>query len=198
MRSPTWVVPHASQHNPSGKNFVYTEEEKEKSKKDPKALLNCRKVMEVEANQYIRLNLQGGIESAMMDAVSRQSMKERLKNDPELCEKLILKWTVGCRRLTPGDGYLEALQEPNCRPELSRVVRITENGIQFEKGHEEFDAIICATGFDISFKAAWDMVGRKRDKTGRKVGHRPAGILFDLRPRPSQLHTGSLAVRTAA
>jgi hypothetical protein len=35
-------------------------------------------------------------------------MVAKLNNDPVLCSKLIPKWELGCRRVTPGDGHLKA------------------------------------------------------------------------------------------
>ncbi len=87
-------------------------------------------------------------------------MRERLQNDAELCEKLIPTWDLGCRRLTPGDGYLEALRAPNSRTTFNPIVRITSTGIETTHDHTEFDIIVCATGFDVSFRPPWKMYGR--------------------------------------
>lgn len=87
-------------------------------------------------------------------------MRARLANSPELAEKLIPKYKVGCRRLSPGDGYLEALQADNVKCCFSDIQRITERGIVTEEGEEEFDLIVCATGFDTSFIPPWTHVGR--------------------------------------
>jgi cation diffusion facilitator CzcD-associated flavoprotein CzcO len=79
-------------------------------------------------------------------------MRERLRNDQELCDKLIPHYELGCRRATPGDGYLEALREKNARVNVNPIVQITESGIQTTHEHTKFDIIICATGFDVSFR----------------------------------------------
>lgn len=100
-------------------------------------------------------------------------MKDRLGNDPELIDKLIPDWQVGCRRLTPGDGYLEALRASNVKCGFSPIVKITEKGIQTEEGEEEFDIIICATGFDVSFCPFWDLVGRNGRKLAEEWSENP-------------------------
>ena len=87
-------------------------------------------------------------------------MRERLGNDLELCDKLIPHYEYGCRRPTPGDGYLEALREKNARVTLDPIVQITESGIQTTHDHTEFDIIVCATGFDASFRPSWTVQGR--------------------------------------
>ena len=86
-------------------------------------------------------------------------MSERLGNDPELIKKFIPSWRVGCRRLSPGEGYLEALQAPNAKYTWDTIERITEKGIVTSAGEIELDAIVCATGFDVSFVPQWKMRG---------------------------------------
>jgi hypothetical protein len=39
-----------------------------------------------------------------------ERMKDSMKDTPGMEEKMIPKFHAGCRRITPGDGYLEALQ----------------------------------------------------------------------------------------
>ena len=87
-------------------------------------------------------------------------MKARLGGSDELASKFIPNYNLGCRRLTPGDGYLEALQQENARATFSPIKRITENGIETEEGEEEFDLIVCATGYDVDFLPSWKVIGR--------------------------------------
>lgn len=70
------------------------------------------------------------------------------------------KFRAGCRRITPGDGYLEALQQTNCIDCWDTIEKVTEEGIQTAKGVEKFDLIVCATGFDPSWLPQWKLVGR--------------------------------------
>lgn len=87
-------------------------------------------------------------------------MRERLKTNPDLAEKLIPDYEIGCRRISPGDGYLEAMQQPNAEWCFDKIESITQNGIQTANGEEEFDLIVCATGFDTSYIPGWELVGR--------------------------------------
>jgi cation diffusion facilitator CzcD-associated flavoprotein CzcO len=96
----------------------------------------------------------------MVNKAFRQIMAERLGNDPKLIEKLIPVWKVGCRRLTPGEGYLEALTAENSEACFDRIVRVTRSGIETEHGETQLDMIVCATGFDVSFNPFWKLVGR--------------------------------------
>lgn len=87
-------------------------------------------------------------------------MLEIMKNNPEMASQMIPDFHPGCRRLTPGDGYLEALQEDNTSLNWSPIEAITEKGIRTTDGvEEEFDLIVCATGFDTAFIPSWKLVG---------------------------------------
>lgn len=96
-----------------------------------------------------------------LQAACKQQMTERMKDTPELIEKMIPEFRPGCRRLTPGDGYLEAFKNDNCEMCWEPIDRITPTGIRTKDGkEEEFDMIVCATGFDTSFIPQWKFVGR--------------------------------------
>lgn len=94
-----------------------------------------------------------------LEAACKAQMLEILKNNPEMSSKLIPGFHPGCRRLSPGDGYLEALQEPNASIIDTPIEEIAEKGIKTSNGEEEFDMIVCATGFDTSFIPPWKLVG---------------------------------------
>jgi len=82
--------------------------------------------------------------------VTIERMRKALNNDEELCKKLIPEWTLGCRRLTPGEGYLESFLLPTVSLTQSPITRITATGIQTSESQHDLDVIICATGFDVS------------------------------------------------
>ena len=97
---------------------------------------------------------------AMLRGGCTEVMTERLKNNSQLLEKLIPSWGAGCRRLSPSDTYLEALQSPNTTPCFTPISRITSTGITTTDGKgEDFDLIVCATGFDTSRLPQWHMRG---------------------------------------
>ena len=88
-------------------------------------------------------------------------MTSLLKNDPRLCAALIPDFPVGCRRLTPAPGYLESLTAPNVRVVTDRMTKIVADGIQINTGEViKVDALICATGFDVSFCPRFPIVGK--------------------------------------
>lgn len=76
-------------------------------------------------------------------------MKQKLDPKPWIYESLLPEFPPGCRRLTPGPGYLEALLEDNVQFIGSGVTKVEEHGLYDQQGnYHELDAIICATGFD--------------------------------------------------
>ncbi|KAL1986794.1 hypothetical protein VTN96DRAFT_5659 [Rasamsonia emersonii] len=99
----------------------------------------------------------------LLQALSKQQMEEQMKGIPDasIAKRMIPEFRPGCRRLTPGDGYLEAFHQPNARMCWEPIERITATGIRTADGAEEgFDLIVCATGFDTSFIPPWKQVGR--------------------------------------
>jgi len=72
----------------------------------------------------------------------------------ELCEKLIPKFSMGCKRITPSDTYLQAFNEDHVHLITDKIEEITETGIKTSDGvNHEVDAIIFAIGFDLQKSA---------------------------------------------
>lgn len=89
-------------------------------------------------------------------------MKSELGGDEKLIEALVPKFPVGCRRLTPGIGYLSSLRAHNVRVVTDGIARIVPRGIQLASGEViEVDALICATGFNVSFCPRFPLIGRE-------------------------------------
>jgi hypothetical protein len=77
-------------------------------------------------------------------------MAEKLNHDIELCEKMIPNFEVGCRRITPGEGYLESFLRPNVDLTQSLITKVTDSGIQTADGnfHEvDISMVICTLRF---------------------------------------------------
>ncbi|KAI1619258.1 hypothetical protein EDD37DRAFT_217336 [Exophiala viscosa] len=161
IRSPTWISTNFNlDFAPSGDGFVFSEEQKRKFREHPEELTKYRRAIEHDFNHNFPTFISDSKEQALVDGAFREIMAQRLGNDPELIEKLIPKWQVGCRRLTPGEGYLEALRADNAEACFDRIVRVTETGVETQHGETKLDMLICATGFDVSFNPFWKLVGR--------------------------------------
>jgi cation diffusion facilitator CzcD-associated flavoprotein CzcO len=77
----------------------------------------------------------------------------------ELKSHIIPSWAPGCRRISPGDGYLEALVKPNVEPVFSGIEKILPEGIRTADGKvQKMDILVCATGFSVAFKPAFRVI----------------------------------------
>lgn len=85
-----------------------------------------------------------------------------LGGDERLCQALIPNFPLGTRRMTPAPGYLEALRKDNVEVVVGDIRRFVADGIEMASGEVlKVDTIICATGFDISFRPRFPLVGRE-------------------------------------
>lgn len=85
---------------------------------------------------------------------------------------------MAVRRPTPGVGYLEALQEGNARVVFDPITKIVEKGIELKTGEViELDIIVCATGFDVSFRPHFPIIGRNDINLSEHWKDRPAAYL---------------------
>lgn len=86
----------------------------------------------------------------------RSAMQTRMENkiaDPRLRELLIPQFAAGCRRVTPEEGFLEALQAPKTEVINTPLASFVPEGLKLASGEvRPAEVIICATGFDVSWK----------------------------------------------
>lgn len=160
IRTPTYIIPEfLSDFTPDGTNFEYTAEQKKEFEMDPMVLRDLRKNMEHAFNTYFGIFKTNAPQQAYVREAFSQAMKSKI-HDEKLSEQLVPDWPVGCRRITPGHGYLEALQKPNVTARFGSVECITKKGVVMGGREDELDILICATGFDVSFSPAWEITGR--------------------------------------
>ena len=92
--------------------------------------------------------------------------------------ELIPTFPYGCRRPTPGIGYLEALRDDKVEPVISDINRITEEGVVVENGNAyPIDVLICATGFDTSYRPRIPIIGDMGEPLGEVWKDRSEGYL---------------------
>ena len=88
-------------------------------------------------------------------------MTAMLGGDEKLCKALIPNSPLGFRRMTPSHAYLQALTKPNVEVRKEGMKRFVPEGIELESGEIlKVDAIICATGFETSFRPRLPIIGR--------------------------------------
>jgi hypothetical protein len=164
IRGPAWVYYRAPPSKHLGRedpdpNPRYSDEDKQKFQ-DPHKHLEHRKGIISNTNKSFYIFMKGKNNDEGMKFASAQ-MAEKLNHDPELCEKLIPKWELGCRRITPGPGYLESFTKPNCTLSDSAVTKISEKAVHTADGQVfECDVIVCATGYDVTHRPRWSILGR--------------------------------------
>ena len=181
MRSVTWISPpvggatleeekNKAVKNPSGEpvqttepaaQYYYTEEEKQRFKDDPEYHLLYRKKLESAVNNLFDMFISGSEVSKSAEEQMRLEMERRIgPGHDELKNRLIPSWPPGCRRITPGDGYLEALVKPNvttCHEEIEKVV--AEGLVDGSGKLHKVDIIACATGFNLAFAPPFEVRG---------------------------------------
>ncbi|KAJ3554994.1 hypothetical protein NM688_g2817 [Phlebia brevispora] len=176
VRGKTWVAPPfvidkmsnlLNRELNTDENYTFTEEEKAAFTKDPVKAAQFRQALEDHINCLHPLNISGTKLQQEAQAAFREHMQSALK--PEIAEKLIPNFSVSVRRITPAPGYLKALGRDNVRYETSGIKAVTPEGIETEDGtFTKHDVIICATGWDVSYRFPFSMYGRNgtdiRDK----------------------------------
>lgn len=139
----------------------YSQADKEKFANDPAYLLNYRKTIESGMNEAFKAFHKGtdAINGAREAALAH--MKKLLAKKPELYDLMAPKWEFGCRRPSPGIGFLEALTEDNVSVVKDEIECFTATGIRTADGKErDVDAIVCATGFDVSWRPRFRLAGK--------------------------------------
>lgn len=181
IRSTSWVTAGFGQRyaGKDGANFNYTEEQKEVLRNDPKKYLTYRKTIESELNSRFKFIINGSKEQADARAFAEKEMRRKLAAKPEIADIIVpTNFAVGCRRPTPGNGYLEALCEDNVTVVSQSIEEITEKGIRTADGVEhEFDVIVCATGFDVSWRPRYPTIGRGGRSLSEEWKHIPSTYL---------------------
>ncbi|KAI1816668.1 flavin-binding monooxygenase [Poronia punctata] len=166
VRSKTWIL------NPLGdavmeklgldlKSLDFTPKQRLEFAGDPKKLYEFRKAIEVDGNTIHEVSLRESDLQRGAVAVFSEAMRQRLRSRPEIAKFLIPSFGVGCRRPTPGPGYLEALVQENVDFVTERISSLTRNSVKLESGREiPLDVVVCATGFQTSAAPPFPIIGR--------------------------------------
>jgi cation diffusion facilitator CzcD-associated flavoprotein CzcO len=147
-------------HTTTASNFTFSPQELHEFNEKPEVLLAYRKRLDSEIQSMTKLTLRGGLANKAASDFTR-NMSTKLAKKPEILQKILPSFTPGCRRITPGPGYLEALTEDNVSFVSDPIARVTEEGIVTSDGTlRPVNAIVCATGFDTSFTGRFPILGQ--------------------------------------
>jgi len=173
IRTPNWITPPRVQVFAMGdagqilteiemdKDENFSQRQTEKFKADPEHYRTFVKAIEREVNGTFPMQLKDGPVQASALQHVRQYMAAMLGGDETLCRALIPTFPLGCRRMTPAPQYLRSLTKPNVQVVTERMKRMVREGIELESGEIiTLDAIVCATGFDVSFCPRFPLIGR--------------------------------------
>lgn len=137
-----------------------TKEDHDKYMADPEKYHLFRKTIETEVNSFHAFSLKDHPLSQGSRAMFTDLMRQRLAKKPELADQLIPSFAPGCRRLTPGPGFLEALTEDNVEFITDTIRSIDATGLVLDSGRKvDVDVIVCATGFNAVGAPPYPIVG---------------------------------------
>ncbi|KAI1767598.1 FAD/NAD(P)-binding domain-containing protein [Hypoxylon sp. FL1150] len=192
VRTPTWIIPPRRvtmmlMGGPASKVISEVEfDEKEnfsaaqieRFKSDPVFYHKFITAIERDIGGVFDLWLNGSQAQTNVHPRVVKFMTDSLGGNERLCKELIPDYPLGCRRVTPGPGYLEALRAPNTTVVTEGIARVVPEGIQLESGEIiKVDAIICATGFDNSFAPPFPVVGRHGNVQDLMKAGTPSGYM---------------------
>ncbi|KAI9694950.1 MAG: hypothetical protein M1822_000567 [Bathelium mastoideum] len=157
IRNPVWF---STMLENDGWYKEYSEEQRQEWKSNPKALVDYVKSLERELDFAIPMMTVNSEAQKKAKEGFKQMMRQHIKDD-RLFNGFIPEYGVGCRRMTPGGPYMKAVQEPNVHVNFTGAAELTEHGVIGEDGIERpVDAVVCATGFDTSFRPPFPVIGK--------------------------------------
>ncbi|RBR09789.1 hypothetical protein FVER53590_13320 [Fusarium verticillioides] len=159
VRSPNWFIGNEDGFDSRPQGYVYTEKERAEFARNREALFAHAKSNE---NSFMMLHhpmvKHNPLHSQLREQTAQRTRK--IIKDYRLFEGHLAKFSVGCRRVAPGDAYMKAIQEPNVNVHFCGVAKVREDGVVGDDGEfTKCDTIVCATGFDVSFRPPFPLLG---------------------------------------
>jgi cation diffusion facilitator CzcD-associated flavoprotein CzcO len=180
LRSPVWITTGfgAKYAGPGGTNFAYSEEQIKEFADSPEKHNEYSRAVEGELNKrFTLMHLKSTDQKASRDLVAK-IMADQLGNDEKLVNHMTPGFALGCRRMTPGSGYLKSLTADNVDVIPKSALSLTEKSIIDEDGNEhEVDVVVCATGFDTTFTPHFKTYGRNNAEIHEQFGQFPIGYM---------------------
>ncbi|KAK9446894.1 uncharacterized protein V1518DRAFT_435533 [Limtongia smithiae] len=182
VRGQAWIAPPIAEaevrkHTLTESNFNFTQEELDEFNKHPETLLAYRKRLDSEIQSMTRITHRGAMAEQAAE-IFTTNMATKLAKKPEILKLLKPTFMPGCRRITPGPGYLEALTEDNVSFVSSAISEIKPEGIITADGKmHPCDTIVCATGFDTSWTKRFPIYGVGHQALADKWASYPATYL---------------------
>ncbi|HVW65215.1 MAG TPA: NAD(P)/FAD-dependent oxidoreductase, partial [Nitrosospira sp.] len=142
QRSPNWIIPRI--------NHVYAPWEKALFR--VKFISGAHRFLLYAAHEANRLSFNPGSFNAWIAHRLAEWHLRRQVPDGRLRQALRPGYPFGCKRVLLSNDYYPALMRSNVELVTAPISKIDQRGIITKDGQRrEVDAIVCATGFDISY-----------------------------------------------
>ncbi|KAF2728569.1 FAD/NAD(P)-binding domain-containing protein [Polyplosphaeria fusca] len=192
-RSKTWISPSFSQHlwdQHDFDGFSIPPKTQQKFHDDPEYYLKFRLSVEEDINGIHDVNIRGSPKNIGAKQMFEDHMRKRLESRPDIFSTLLPSFSPGCRRLTPGPGYLEALTQPNVSFITSPIAHISRSAVHTSDGATHaIDALVCATGFEAFIAPPFPITGQSALPLSQKWRHRATTYLSHSIPQfPNLFH----------
>jgi cation diffusion facilitator CzcD-associated flavoprotein CzcO len=211
VRSQTWISPPFGQQlwgKLNLKSYSIPEEMRIRFQNDPKALLDFRLAVEEDGNDIHGVTMRGHPLQVDGKEIFKKHMESILGDThAEILDSILPSFSPGCRRLTPGLGFLEALTQSNVDFVSTEIQAIESHGVRTKDGKlHEIDALVCATGFyasqappfpirgqdGVTIKDLWESAGRPTNYLSLATSKMPNSF-FMLGPNAA-IGSGSLTM----
>jgi len=146
QRTPPWIMPKV--------NPEYTPRQKRLFRSSPVTRLAERARIYAKNELFATAFV---VNTKLMkngELFARSYLKRKVK-EPVLREKLTPKYTMGCKRVLLSSEYLPTLTRDNVEVVTDGIAEVRAHSVVTRDGREHpVDAIVCATGFQVSENAA--------------------------------------------
>ncbi|GME33225.1 hypothetical protein F4819DRAFT_472988 [Neofusicoccum parvum] len=174
IRTGVWFAPLVDD---LPEDYQYSPDEIEEFRRNPKALVDHVKRFDSQLNAGWPIMFSNSEAQEKTRAAIKAKMSELIKEE-RLLKCFTPQFSVGCRRITPGTTYLHSIQQPNVSVHFTPVTRITPTCAIGNDGLlRTADTIICATGFDVSFRPRFPIIGRNGANLAELWKQKPAAYL---------------------
>ncbi|MFG2884253.1 flavin-containing monooxygenase [Streptomyces sp. NPDC048297] len=142
QRTPNWVIPKPkAEFGPVTRSALRT---------FPFLHSFYRTVTYLAADLALTPVISRGWSARPAEWLARRHLRRQV-GDPEKRAKMTPDYPIGCERIVIDSDFLPAMNREDVELVTTRISRITNSGIEYTDGtHQEFDTIVCATGFRAS------------------------------------------------
>jgi cation diffusion facilitator CzcD-associated flavoprotein CzcO len=142
QRTPPWIFPHTDRPTTRFERRLY------------KAFPFLQRLVRGLIYSARESNVPGFVKNPkrmkLAEFLAKRHMRKQVP-DPELLERVMPKYTIGCKRILPSNKWYPALQEPNVELIDGGLEEVRPHSVVTKDGRElEVDVIIFGTGFHVT------------------------------------------------